>query len=123
MGELVDGRFIGILEVKADPDHRFSRANDDDVVAWWVFGTVDADKKIQLQSEFVSLSGAAIDEAIISAPFEWCPQDHRWDEETGGWHKGDCSAHPAPLSDAPTGGDNPWFGCKLGCCYSAMDQS
>ena len=123
LGELVHGRFIGIIEVKADPNHRFSRANVDDVVAWWVFGTVDADKKIRLQSEFVSLGGAAIDEAIISAPFDWCPKNDDWKEETGGWHSNDCSAHPAPLMDPPSGGDNPWFGCKLGCCYSAMDAS
>lgn len=123
VGELVDGRFIGIIEVKGDTAHRFSRTDDDDVVAWWVFGTVDPVGSIRLQSEFVSLSAAATDEAIISAPFKWCTKEEDWNEESGGWHLGDCSLHPISVMDVPEGGDNPWFGCKLGCCYSAMDEA
>jgi hypothetical protein len=121
VGELVDGRFIGLIETDGDTAHRFSRTPND-YVAWWVFGTVDDGGNIQLQSEFVSLTAAANDDAIIRAPFKWCTKDEDWDEETGGWHSDDCSAHPAPAMEAPRGGDNPWFGCKLGCCYSAMPE-
>lgn len=121
LGELVNGRFIGVIIVRDDPTHRFSRTRRDDHVAWWVFGAFDTTGAIQLQSQFVSLT--AENDALISKRFTWCNKLADWTEETAGWHGPNCMSHAADDMTAATRGDNPWFGCKLGCCYSAMDES
>ena len=55
-GDLVDGRFVGVLVVTNDPDRNFSRTKNSDTVGWWVYGKHEADKSIRLYSQFLSLT-------------------------------------------------------------------
>jgi hypothetical protein len=117
LGNLVDGRFVAVITVTAQSPFS-SKPND--TVAWWVYGQLQADSQVVLRSEFVSLTAANDQEFLIKAPFAWCSESAD-DEETGGWHGAACHTAAAPRP----GGDNPWFGCKLGCCYAVkpLDES
>lgn len=116
-GDLVDGRFMGIIRATGGTN-RFSRIGSDEYVVWWVFGAMNADGRIELKSQFISLSPQ--NDLIVSAPFDWCDKSGEWADETAGWHGNDCTSHQPDDMRAARSGHNPWFGCKLGCCYSVI---
>jgi len=116
-GELVDGRFVALLRIDNDPDRRFSKVADNDVVAWWVYGIRQADGSIELVSQFASLAATTEQDFVVTLPFVRCNKTGYWDEEEAGWHGSECESEDSAMV-RPPGGDNPWFGCTRGCCYS-----
>lgn len=118
--DLYEGRFVGLLTGKGLDSLGLSNTPND-LVAWWVYGETIADTSggadTIWHSQFLSLRGPANsdpknDTLVVCGP----EQDH--DDDTVDWHSDTCSDSIRILS-----GDKPWFGCKLGCCFSAMNIS
>lgn len=120
-GDLKSGRFVGLLTGPGTYP-RFSVIRDD-TVAWWVFGesvkTQMGDDTTIWHSQFLSLKAPADSAYLKSDLLMVCAnpaveKDGHPQEEVR-WHAGKCDEveHTAR-------GDKPWFGCKLGCCFSAM---
>jgi hypothetical protein len=119
-GDLVDGRFVGVLVISDDSDRNFSRTKNSDTVGWWVYGQHEADGRIRLYSQFLSLT--VPDDPVMTQFFDACPKSGTWREETAGWHGEVCEESAMSEMVAPRIGDNPWFGCTRGCCYSTKLQ-
>lgn len=125
--DLLEGRFVGLLTGEGLDDLGLSNTQND-IVAWWVYGVLSG-SDTTWHSQFLSLRGPANsdpknDTMIVCGP----PKDH--DEDSVEWHDDECptQADPATAGGADTivntmTGDKPWFGCKLGCCISAMNIS
>jgi hypothetical protein len=89
-----------------------------DVVYLWVF-----ERNGQLTSQLVSMTDSNKASAIKTVSFRSC-EEAPYESERAGWHPGDC--HPGGMAGAAASQlarDNPWFGCRLGCCYAIMPQS
>jgi hypothetical protein len=126
VADLIEGRFVGLLTGEGLDDLGLSNTPND-IVAWWVYGETSESDTIW-HSQFLSLRGPANsdpknDTMIVCDP----PINHP--EDRVEWHHEQC---PAQADSATAGGadtvrirpgDNPWFGCKLGCCISAMNLS
>lgn len=116
-GDLKSGRFVGILTGPGTRP-RFSVISND-IVAWWVFGesvkTPSGNDTTIWHSQFLSLTAPTDSVYLKSHLLIVCEDSNgRNGEEEVSWHEGDCG-------DVHTlSGDKPWFGCKLGCCFSAM---
>jgi hypothetical protein len=125
--DLYEGRFVGLLTGDGLNNLKLSNTPND-IVAWWIYGTTSGKADTTWHSQFLSLRGPAhsdpkIDTMIVCGP----AKDHV--EDAVDWHAGAC---PAVAASATAGGadtveirpgDKPWFGCKLGCCISAMNIS
>ena len=118
--DLIEGRFVGLLTGEGLDSLGLSNTPND-IVAWWVYGETTADTSggadTIWHSQFLSLRGPAnsdptSDTLIVCGP----EKDH--DDDTVDWHDGRC-----PDTAGIRSGDKPWFGCKLGCCFSAMNLS
>lgn len=114
--QLARGHFVAQI-VFAGSMPRFSGVADD-TVYWWVYRP---DGSTQLVSQFLSL-GASTD-AVRSEEFRTCPPgddtpDSEPPLERGGWHPSTCDSRMLADSMHTLRGDNPWFGCTRGCCYS-----
>lgn len=116
-GELVDGRFVALLRIENDPDNRFSTAGASDTVAWWIYGVTQDDGTIRLVSQFASLTASSDDAFLLEWDFIQCDDSEPWKTEEAGWHGSSCN-HGTRATARPLDGDNPWFGCTRGCCYS-----
>ena len=120
--DLKEGRFVGILTGPGTAPDYSDVPND--VVYWWVFGTdtvVNGATTLVHHSQFVSLrspTGSIVERATIVCP------DHRdrdFPVDSVAWHDDTCPSPSAPHSVMRIG-DNPWFGCTRGCCYSTKLQ-
>ena len=88
-----------------------------DIVYLWVF-----ERGGQLTSQLVSMTETDKDSAIKTIPFRSCDEPSVIDSARAGWHGAVC--HPGGVgTEALIGRDNPWFGCRLGCCYGVVVES
>lgn len=105
------GQFVARLML-LDTQRPYSKLRTD-IVYWWVF-----ERNGALVSQFFSMSQTDEDSAIVEFPFTQCAGTEP-KTEIAGWHGGACLQMDSLMADGrPPPGDNPWFGCKLGCCYS-----
>ncbi len=116
--DLKKGRFIGVLTGEGTSPRFSDRPGD--IVYWWVFGEDSilpgGEDTVVHRSRFLSLNSTSTD-PVKDAPFIVC-RDRNAEElpvDTVDWHGDSCGSALNPLTS-----HNPWFGCKLGCCYSAM---
>lgn len=114
--QLARGHFVAqIVFVGSVP--RFSGVADD-TVYWWVYRP---DGGTQFVSQFLSLRAST--DAVTSEEFRTCPPGDETPDtpppmERSGWHPSTCSSMLLADSMHMLTGDNPWFGCTRGCCYS-----
>lgn len=123
-GDLDDGRFIGVLT--GEGTSPLFSVTSDDIVYWWVYGektkTPEGKDTVIHHSQFLSLNESS-STSVMKYPFIVC---HKKDSkelkvDTVGWQ----SSHTCSATHAmePLHGHHPWFGCKLGCCFSTMPES
>lgn len=110
---LRQGQFVARLML-FDTQTPYSKLRTD-VVYWWVF-----ERNGALVSQFFSMSQTDEVIAIVESPFIEC-DGTKPTTEIAGWHGDGClPGDPRRADGRPLDGDNPWFGCTLGCCYSVV---
>lgn len=118
--DLKNGRFVAVLT--GEGTARFSRVPND-IVYVWVFGrdSILPSKKdtVVHYSQFLPLidSSTPIEKTRFYVCYKSGHKEYKVDSVA--WHHGSCD----PVVGQALTSHNPWFGCKLGCCFAAMDES
>lgn len=135
--DLARGQFVARLTIDGSAP-RFSRFPND-TVYWWVYLDLTSGAPV-FHSEFLSTAAVSDTGRAYLRRGDFVirckPASDRPKSELAGWEP-DHRAEACPASDArmplimeiqPTaldsgtqgsGGNSPWFGCKLGCCQSS----